>query len=600
MNENKKEMKTQKRSLVPMLMGTILFGVIFFSLLTPIENNETKSIEHTNTPFPSAITLADITTNISTSLYRGWQRMNVTLNTTDSGYNINDYWFVTNFSLSGALNHSINMTQIGSTPLFTCEWLPLITDPVGTFNASVLVIRKNDLVIMDQINLTRTLLNNKPSAGVSLNSNELKRNQSLVVNVTPSDIESPVVNLTWKVELYNNINALVETIMPLTNSNFSAEFLIPASYSVGFYYVNSSCYDGLEWNSAIYNIVIGNQDPIISNALVNQSTVLRGNQTFIVSVNATDGDSINNLRMKLTTRDPKTGANLFLSGYDNIESSEVGSGRFTKECSIPYTASIGKMQIFVEIFDANEATSKDITTLEIEVLNNAPQFLNFSINNKTDGDFVFTVNEEISFGFWASDPENTLRFAKIQILSDSNTTFGHYNYTFDMRGTQANFSIFTKDIPTGQYVLYAYVIDADGAETKSIIVYNVVIKDDVVGKNLPWIMLGIGILVGIAVSAFAITTKQKKEGSRIIKDSKVLTKSESKEQKPLTEAQKRKMREMKKLGKLPKEPREVEEVVEQTSDSEDQVDSEEASEEKQPKETKEATQKPATKFKKRL
>ncbi len=588
----------QKKGKFPSFALFILAGVIFSSIiLTPITNDNAKTAELSRQPTASAgITIADITTNISTIIYRGWQTMNITLNTTNSGYLITDYWFVTNISLVGNLNYSINMTQIGSSPLFTCNWVPLISDPVGTFNASVLVIRKIDDVVMDQVNLSRTLMNNKPSAGISLNSNELKRNQSLIVNVTPSDIETPTINLSWKVELYNSQNVFYSTIIPMTNNNVSASYLIPTTINVGFYYINSTCFDPIESNSVIYNIVIRNQDPVIESAVLNQTTILRGNQTFTVSANATDGDSLDSLKMKLTTRDPRTGANLFLVGYEAINPIEAGTGKFMKECSLPYTASLGKMQIFVEMYDANEQTSKDIETLEIEVLNNAPQFLNFSINNKTDGNFVFTGNEELTFGFWASDPEGTMRYAKVQILSESNSTYGHYNFTFDMRTNQANFTIFTKDIPVGQYVLYAYVIDADGAQTKTSMVFNVVIKQDIVGTNLPWIMLGIGLLVGIAVSTFVFTTKQKKEESRIIKDTKVIAKSESVEQKTLTAAQKKKLREMRKLGKAPKEERETEEEI--TEDAEDEVEDAEDAEE--PQEVKETPQKTPTKFKKRL
>ncbi len=596
-----KSIDNQNTGKFPAFALLFMVGVLFSSLLlTPVTNENIKTFDLAQQPKAAAgITLADITTNISSVIYRGWQTMNITLNTSTSGYILNDYWFVTNISFVGNLNYSINMTQIGTGPLFTCDWTPSITDPAGSFNASVLVIRKIDDAVMDQLNLTRTLLNNKPQAGISLNSNELKRNQSLIVNVTPSDIETPRINLTWKVELYNSLNVLSAVIIPLTNINTSAVYVIPATIGVGFYYINSTCFDPIESNSIVYNIVIRNQDPIITSASVNQTTVLRGNQTFIVSANATDGDSLDSLKMKLTTRDPKTGTNLFVVGYDSINPIEVGSGIFVKECSLPYTASLGKMQIFVEMFDANEATSKDIETLEIEVLNNAPQFLNFSINNKTDGNFVFTGNEEVTFGFWASDQEGTLRYAKVQIISESNSTYGNYNFTFDMRSNQANFTIFTKDIPVGQYVLYAYVIDADGAQTKTTMVFNVLIKQDVVETNLPWIMLGIGLLVGIAVSAFAITTKQKKEETRIIKDSKVLTKSEAVEQKPLTAAQKKKLREMRKLGKVPKDEREnEEEMSEDIEDAEEQK--EETEEVEKAKEAKETSQKSTTKFKKRL
>jgi hypothetical protein len=257
------------------------------------------------------------------------------------------------------------------------------------------------------------------------------------------------------------------------------------------------------------------------------------------------------------------------------------------------------MQILVEIYDSNQTTSKDTTMLEIEVLNNVPSFLNFSINQKTDGEFNYIGNTELIFGFWGSDPENKLKSAKISIISEAGGEYMAYNYTFDMSSAQANFSIFTKDFPFGEYTVYGYLIDAEGFEIIFSSAYIVVIREDSFESWTPWLMLIFGIIAGLIIGSFIVSTKAKKEESRVVRDSK-LNKSSSIDQKSLSPAQKKKMREMRKIGKSPKSDRVDDEELENVlAENEEQQENNEAIVEEQ-KSIKNEGAKPQTKFKKRV
>lgn len=578
------------------IIGYVLFGAIFFSLiLSPIGNKQSQNVIELSRPNASAyLTIDHVTTNISAGIYRG-QTMNIVLDARSASYDWNDYDCMVNFSLQTGVKYSVVLERAqAGVDIFNCNWTPSLNDPVGEFTARILISKKAPLYDpVEDLTLTRNLLNNKPRAAISMNNTEVKRNSNMTFEISPSDIETPVFDLTWKVELVNYENTWLETLIPQSYGVFSGSYSVPASLSVGLYFIKSTCYDPDEptGNEVKYPISILNQDPVIIEAAVNQTSVFRGNYSFTVSVNATDKDLPENLRMKLTTRDSK-GENLFLSGYDSIVGSVGEKVVFTKDCTLPYSTGIGKMLIMVEIFDNMEKTSYDNYTLEILVKNNAPQFTNFTINNQTDGgDLSFVGNTELVLGFIANDPENTLKYAKVQFVSEANTTYANYNYTFDMTGSQANFSIYTKDIPAGQYVVYAWVIDADGAETKSETTFNLVIEVDTVGNNLPWVMLIIGLLSGLVVMAFAAGIRNKKEQTRIVKDTRFTTKADQPERQ-LTASQKRKMREMRKIGKI-RDERSVEEEDQDIPEDEDDSDEEvEEPEESAPKTT--------AKFKRRM
>jgi hypothetical protein len=338
---------------------------------------------------------------------------------------------------------------------------------------------------------------------------------------------------------------------------------------------------------------------LILSSVINQTTAVRGNDTFKITVKVSDGDSLDRIRMKLTTMDPKTGGNWFLSGYSEIISLDDDDSTFTKDCTVPYTAAVGTMQIVVDVYDLDIPTSKDTALLEIMILNNPPEITNFSINQKTDGDFSFKGNMELNFGFVASDPENKLKYAKVSITSEAGGEFKTYNYTFDMTSNNANFSIYTKDLPYGEYTVYGFVIDSEGAESKFASAYNLIILEDRSGAWTPWVMLLIGIASGLIIGIFILSTKYKKEDTRITRDLKS-NKSGVVEQKTLSPAQKKKMREMRKIGKQPKSDRSVDidsnEVL-------DEGDDENGNEEEQPEEEKPVKKdisKPQTKFKKRV
>ncbi len=484
----------------------------------------------------------------ATEIYRGKEHLNITIDLTDSDLIIGDHSFTARIIDKDNEYFDLDMNQIGSSDLLTVTWETNITTTTGSTNVSIFIAGPGVTDGVDNYEMIE-VQNNLPSCAVTLPSNELYRNNTYTVNITPSDYEQPVAELTWKLELFDQEHEKIDTLFDLTNSIFETELEIPAEFDVGFYYLQSTIQDEEDEVEQKHYFQVRNNPPVIVEKALNTSAVLRGNNVQI-RLNVTDEDDLENLRLELSTYDPQTGQEL-LSGsdYTDIQALIADRTRFEFEFEIPYTISTGHYFITAKVYERDEPGVNDIVTLPLMVENNPPVIHEFLINGETDGDWYFHDNEEINFQFNAEDAEGPIQFIKVSIFyEDYAGNFVYYNYTVDYIGEATQIIVLTKDLPATVYSVYGYVIDQDGATTRYEHAYQFVISEDDSDRYVPWIMLGVGLAVGLAAGAFILSTRYKQEEEREIKGTRVVEKPKSAK---LSPSQKRKLREQRRIGKIP-------------------------------------------------
>jgi hypothetical protein len=251
--------------------------------------------------------------------------------------------------------------------------------------------------------------------------------------------------------------------------------------------------------------VLNNDPTIISEVVFSSDEVLRTEECTI-SFNATDIESLSkNLQPIMNVYDAR-GRFLFQHTID-YESGDLFSHTFT----IPENKPIGNYRIEVAIADEHSGT--DSKEASISVINNPPEIHSYTVNGQSmDQSISVPYGRNLVFSFNVSDIEG-VSYVKVALL-DVNSEW--FNITRAYIGEDTEINIRTVDLISGTWFAYIYVIDSDGATTSLIDDYDmapqgITIIPDIVSSYLPWILLfmgiGVGILLGIVIVYSYLKTK---------------------------------------------------------------------------------------------
>jgi hypothetical protein len=285
--------------------------------------------------------------------------------------------------------------------------------------------------------------------------------------------------------------------------------------------------------TAYFPFYVRNNNPLIISRLnLSPEEVLR-TEDFTISFNVTDIESKSeDLVPWMYIYDAE--GELVIQNQIAFDSNNL----FSETFNIPANRPIGKYKVNVTLIDPNGGTSSKSTYLIVK--NNAPEINSYTINGLSmDKPISVFYGRNLVFSFNLSDTEG-LAYVKVALLSANNEWF---NLTRTYIGENTEITIRTFDLIGGNWYVYIYVIDSDGAVVSLTDDYDkapqaIQIIPDVVSYYLPWILIFGGVILGILLGIIATysyfksrseiqrTPPKKKEisSSKIATQKKVLAK----------------------------------------------------------------------------
>jgi hypothetical protein len=507
-------MKKSSKYIVIML-GLMVSGIFFVELTAPSTKMSYGKIPQYSAGEGDLIYSENVTLG-NTHVKRGIEAISIEFQN-DKPERI--YTYIANITLSDGTQKNITLSNASVSSLWIGEYIPSISDPLGQVNISIMMMNGEIIDNPDELGLDGSFIieNNLPSIGVSMNitNREIYREEILKFDFTPSDVEDYLVNLTWNIAIYNKTGSTtpVTTLLNNVSNILSYEFIIPASYQTGIYYVKATVWDTENDFSIItHDFTILNYAPVIDayrfenlegvDISAEQITVLR-NSTITLKMNVSDADyhSGFDLLMQIIAKDPTTGDQLFFADYDDISLTN-DDWNFTRNITFNSDFSVGLTELTVIIFEEDNKSIQSTIIQKILIKNNAPTITEYLINGMSPSEAkLFNEGELLLFTFVVSDVEESIRYIEVS-LSYINETSGntqYFNYSIPYVGESTTLSIRAVDLPTGTYTVYIFVFD-EATSTKSAIAYQFEIVIENSFQSITWLMFGVGIILGGAIA----------------------------------------------------------------------------------------------------
>lgn len=469
-------------------------------------------------------------------VHRGIETLNITYNNTanngDDFLEEDTYYFMANITFSNSSEQYINLTRIEPTHIWTTLFTPTIFNVTGDTNIAILAM----LILDDSIlntdatsDQTFEIANNLPKVGIVMNTTEVYRNKTIKIDYLPSDIENNVMDLKWKVELFDPTDYIEAniTLVAEGEKNFSSEISILNSYNVGEWRINATCWD-LEdadnSSSIIETFLVKNNEPIIENILfqieeedpveaesVDILNIYRGlDKNLTINVNASNIEG-NEMNLTISAADPTTGENLLPNMYVNIPIAVNQTSNFTTNVSFPLTSGLGLTELKIVVLE--DEIIQDEYIQEIYIHNNAPILNNFTINDEFGNETSIEEGDWLTFKFGAEDDEDSIDYVVISIFYyDDFGDIQNLNYSTSYNGKDTKISIRAVDLnlKTAIYTVYAYVYDRDGASA-TCAPQTFAIEASQKVDPTSWLLFVIGIIIGLTFTFVGVYSYYRKK-----------------------------------------------------------------------------------------
>ncbi|MFX1237316.1 MAG: hypothetical protein ACFE8P_06295 [Promethearchaeota archaeon] len=259
-----------------------------------------------------------------------------------------------------------------------------------------------------------------------------------------------------------------------------------------------------------------NQDPVIDPfSVILPTVVLRSDENNArIVVNASDyEESPMHLNVSVTFE-------YDIFNKPSFELNNNGTGIFATEFYIDYYFPAGSYVVNISVKDDHGGSSYIIHTLNLVVENNPPEINEYFINgNPVSEGISINYGNDIVFTFNVSDLESDPQYVKVALLGPNNQWINTtQEYSEDME-----IKVRTTDLVTGVWYIYVFVIDKDGTITSlgedyASAPHSITIIPDLLSAILPWIALGVGIilgfLIGFGVGYYRIKSKKELQVSK--------------------------------------------------------------------------------------
>ena len=506
----------------------ILFAVTVTPKLLEIEgkNNTSKEVNNIATPEFSAIEESNIT-GFKDSIERVLGVMEIKVNLTGSfppSYEVN-----LTIGYSDGTTSNYTMTN-DTSDLWEFDFTPLANASLGTSTLNITLY--DGLSYQHSSNEVFQIENSVPSIGIMISDTEVYRNNSIYFNITPSDAEDSISELTW-----NSTIIRASTDIPLTgtiNSELEREHLFLSSFDdnfLGMYYIEANILDS-DGNSSvnrIYFSVLNNNPEIIWSDIQFSDTettdpgsneILRVSGTMEIKVNVSDVDKSNleaainggeiELRIWAEGTDTYVFTNIIATIGDAGENSD-----FKCNVTIPDFISKGNYKLFITVFETiNSVEYESTVEYDFVIVNNLPDasLIEYSINDLTPGETSLLRFQEFGdldfkINVTDCDPEG-IEFIRLSLINEEGDWI---NFTFqnDPATNVIEYTMRARDLTPGQWYIYIYITDGDGEEFSSgagnTISFDIVA--DEFSVFLPYLMLIFGTILGLGIGVLLIGIK---------------------------------------------------------------------------------------------
>ena len=522
-------MNLNKKSILFILL---LFSSLLIFNLTNITSKEILKEENPNY-FPiknlrtsqDPIAYEDILRS-PTSIRRFYDTINITLKNLER-YDDNPDSLYIYINITYSNNTLANYSMTNPTGVNYSYWLftPSINDPTGLQNVTFQIFNSSWDILNDQTTKTDfTILNNLPQCAAYLNTTKIYRNQFLDVNLNPSDTEDPQSELNWTTTIIDQSENGIKSI-GLNISDFLQEIDSDFSEVNAFYRIKVNITDADNNHSVHYfPFEVINSPPQIEISTVvitpEDRGVKRSSESIKITLNVTDieDDSSSDVDVKLRFIDTN-GVEEQLDFINN------GDGSYELEFDIEASKPMGWYDLTIIAEDQNGGTDEHLDYLIVE--NNPPEILGYQINNmSTENDISIRYGLDLVFTFNVSDIEEIegLGFVKVCLFNSENEWYNVSNRFYE----NGSLTIRTVDLIKGKWLVYIFIIDADGAEVGLNIGFDDAPQEiEIIPDISPIIMLIFiisGIILGFGLGyliSSIINSRKREEIFKTIEEEKV-------------------------------------------------------------------------------
>jgi len=550
---------------------SILFILLLFSslLIFNLTNITSKDIlKEENPNYFSLKNLKTSQTTIAyedilgtpTSIRRFYDTINITLKNLEKYDNNPDSLYIY-INITYSNTTMLNYSMINPTGFNYSYWLftPNINDPTGLQNVTFQIFDSSWILLNDQTTKTNfTILNNLPQCAAYLNTTKIYRNQFLDVNLNPSDTEDPQSELNWTTTIIDQSENEIKSI-GLNISDFFQEIDSAFSEVNAYYRIKVNITDADNNHSVHYFLfkVINSPPQIEISTIVitpEDRGIKRSSESIKITLNVTDIEDDSPSYVDVTLRFEDTNG-----VEEQLDFINNGDGSYELEFDIEASKPMGWYNLYIVAEDQNGGTDEHLDYLIVE--NNPPEILGYQINNmSTENDISIGYGHDLVFTFNVSDIEEIegLGFVKVCLLNSENEWYNVSNRFYE----NGSLTIRTVDLIKGKWLVYIFIIDADGAEVGLNIGFDdapqeiEIIPD--ISPIITWIFIISGIILGFGLGYLisSILNSRKREViSTTIEEEKV------KKIKPSDKTKKIVKKKDKKIKKKPEDAEKDEETA---------------------------------------
>ena len=557
-------MNLNKKSI---LFISLLFSSLLISNFTNIISKEILKEENPNyfllknlrTSQVHPIAYEDILRN-TTEIKRFYDTINITLKNLDDFYNATklDVYINVSFTNGTLVNYSMIIVE----DLNISYWLftPAIDSILEIQYVNFSIFNKTDQTLMNtQTTQTNfTILNNLAECAAYLSTTKIYRNQFLNVDISPWDVEDRTIDLNWKTTIvdqsYNQIKSIGLNISTFQQKIDSAFSVVNAIYRIK---VNITDSDNHSVHYFPFEVINSPPQIVISpiNTIIitpEDRCVKRSSESVKITLNVTDieDSSPSDVDVKLIIEDTN-------GVEEQLVFTNNGDGSYELEFNITASKPMGWYDLTIIAEDQDGGTDEHSDYLIVE--NNPPEILGYYINNmSTENNISIGYGLDLVFTFNISDVEEFegLGFVKVCLLNSENKWFNVSNRYSE----NGSITIRTVDLIGGKWLVYIFVIDADGAEVGLDIGFDDAPQEiEIIPEISPliiWIYIILGIVFGFGLGYLISSILNSRKREEIVE---TLEKEEVKKIKPKEKIKKGKKKKDKKIKKKPEEAEKDEE-----------------------------------------
>lgn len=447
-----------------------------------------------------ALEYSDIERN-DTYVYRLFESVNFTVKT--SKFSDVDHVRI-EISFKNGPIESYDMIPIGSGNNYSYVYKPGYSAPLGLHNVSFLIYNITGTLLNDHTTYTNFTIDTNCGANFDPKP-EYYIGDTLLADLFLSNFSSSNKDYDfedWDITIVDRVDEATQNNLLDLDSNVNQVTLLIDNETFRdvneIYYlkINMTELNRGTIRAAYFSFNIINSNPVItSNIDLSPNELLRTN-SCIISINATDIETApENLTVMMNIYDSEGN----LARVNLIEF--INENLFSDTFTIPWNRPIGKYRVNITVTDEHGGVSSKATPLTVK--NNAPEIHSYTINGQSmEQSISVQYGRNLVFSFNVSDVER-VAYVKVALLDENNVW---YNITRVYQGENTEIVIRTIELITGNWYVYIYVIDSDGAVTSLTKDYNMApqgirIIPDLLSIYIPWIAffagLGLGALVGV-------------------------------------------------------------------------------------------------------